>query len=54
MDDQAIADRMDREPARIQTLMTKAAAELREDEQVQLYIRDRHRKTRRREEDTGE
>ncbi|MEU9376503.1 hypothetical protein AB0D94_22395 [Streptomyces sp. NPDC048255] len=54
MDDQAIADGMNREPARIQTLMTKAAAELREDEQLQLYIRDRHRKTRRREEDTGE
>ncbi|MFD4866868.1 hypothetical protein [Streptomyces sp. NPDC058412] len=54
MDDQTIADRMNREPARIQTLLTKAAAELREDEQLQLYIRDRHRKTRRREEDTGE
>ncbi|MFD3677646.1 hypothetical protein [Streptomyces sp. NPDC058613] len=54
MEDQAIADRMNREPARIHTLMTKAAAELREDEQLQLYIRDRHRKPRRREEDTGE
>ncbi|UUY52351.1 hypothetical protein NRK68_34320 (plasmid) [Streptomyces yangpuensis] len=54
MEDQAIAERMNREPARIQTLMTKAAAELREDEEIQLHIRDRHRKTRRREEDTGE
>ncbi|MFB7810885.1 hypothetical protein [Streptomyces virginiae] len=54
MEDQDIAERMDREPARIQTLMTKAAAELREDEQIKLHIRDRHRKTRRREEDTGE
>ncbi|MFD9538023.1 hypothetical protein [Streptomyces sp. NPDC060010] len=54
MEDQAIADHMNRQPARIQTLVTKAAAELREDEQLRLHIRDRHRKSRRREEDTGE
>ncbi|MEW2373408.1 hypothetical protein AB0940_29150 [Streptomyces sp. NPDC006656] len=54
LEDPVIADLMDRKLERIQVLMAKAAAELREDEQLQLHIRDRHRKTRGREKDTGE
>ncbi|MGW5342886.1 hypothetical protein [Streptomyces sp. NPDC004050] len=55
MDDEAIAERMNRGVGVIQTLKSKAAQELRADAQVQLHIREeRSRKTRSQEEGEGE
>ncbi|WP_329468423.1 RNA polymerase sigma factor [Streptomyces sp. NBC_01431] len=55
MDDQAIAEHMNRGVAVIQTLKSKAAEELRADTKLRLHIRDEEpRKTRRQDEGEGE